>query len=493
MVKIQYLIISFITVIIISGTGTCTYAQKNETVFNFQMDSTQRKLTTVIIKKINISGLDITKPRIVLVELDINENDTLAFNKLAGKIELNRQRIYNLSIFNFVSAYIDTTSMKFEGNDLLQVTINFVVQERWYIWPIPILEFSERNFNVWWERKSIERLNYGLVLVVDNFRGRKEFLRIKVQHGYDRKYEIRYEIPNLNRKQNLGFAFEVSQIQSHSLEYLTKNNDKLSYKNDNEFPIRKFRAGPTLFYRPSLHQKTYIKLTYRFNQLSDSVFNLNKEFYSGFKEIRFFMAEFDYTFSRRNDNAFPLKGFFAEFYSIHFIPLSNSGFRFNQIYAIMSNYFPLGNNFYYSTGFKIMYLINKETSYAENTALGYSSYVRGYQLYVVDGQHFFLFKQTLSKALVKDKIIKAGSIESKKFNTIPFSLYASIFYDTGRTWENIYSFVPTYDSNTLVNRWMSGWGYGLTAVSYYDLVMRFEYSFNHLGESGFFFHAVKAF
>ena len=48
--------------------------------------------------------------------------------------------------------------------------INFTIDlvERWYIWPYPILEISERNFNVWWDDfqssnyQDFSRFNYGV-------------------------------------------------------------------------------------------------------------------------------------------------------------------------------------------------------------------------------------------------------------------------------------------------------------------------------------------
>jgi hypothetical protein len=45
----------------------------------------------------------------------------------------------------------------------------------------------------------------------------------------------------------------------------------------------------------------------------------------------------------------------------------------------------------------------------------------------------------------------------------------------------------------LTNKFLTGFGAGLDVVSSYDVVLRFEYSFNGEGESGFFFHVKKEF
>jgi hypothetical protein len=40
------------------------------------------------------------------------------------------------------------------------------VNERWYTFPVPIFELSDRNFNEWWQNYNhdFRRVNYGLRL-----------------------------------------------------------------------------------------------------------------------------------------------------------------------------------------------------------------------------------------------------------------------------------------------------------------------------------------
>jgi hypothetical protein len=44
------------------------------------------------------------------------------------------------------------------------------------------------------------------------------------------------------------------------------------------------------------------------------------------------------------------------------------------------------------------------------------------------------------------------------------------------------------DGNTLGNALLFGYGAGVDIVTYYDVVVRFEYTFNRRGENGFFLH-----
>ena len=48
--------------------------------------------------------------------------------------------------------------------------------------------------------------------------------------------------------------------------------------------------------------------------------------------------------------------------------------------------------------------------------------------------------------------------------------------------------IKDFRYNSLVNSFLYTGGFGIDVVTFYDLVFRFEYSFNQLGQSGLFFH-----
>ena len=68
-----------------------------------------------------------------------------------------------------------------------------------------------------------------------------------------------------------------------------------------------------------------------------------------------------------------------------------------------------------------------------------------------------------------------------KFNTFHYALYAGIFGDAGYVDDNRYA-----QKNPLANSFLYGYGAGIDYVTYYDIVFRFEYSFNKMLEHGFF-------
>ena len=95
------------------------------------------------IKKIIITGNELTKDRIVLRELSFKKDDLIQLGQINKQIQLSKSNLTNLNLFNFITIKHEIRNEK----------INFTIEliERWYIWPYPIFEISERNFNVWWQ------------------------------------------------------------------------------------------------------------------------------------------------------------------------------------------------------------------------------------------------------------------------------------------------------------------------------------------------------
>ena len=161
------------------------------------------------IKKINIKGNKRTKKQIILRELTFQENDSICYKSLSEEIKNTRENLLNTLLFNFVT--INYNSIPQTKN----IEINIEVIERWYIWPFPIFKFSERNFNTWWKNKKFSRINYGSFITDNNFRGRKELMQIKMNFGYDREFSLLYQVPYLDKNQNIGLGFTTGVIYNH--------------------------------------------------------------------------------------------------------------------------------------------------------------------------------------------------------------------------------------------------------------------------------------
>jgi hypothetical protein len=117
--------------------------------------------------------------------------------------------------------------------------------------------------------------------------------------------------------------------------------------------------------------------------------------------------------------------------------------------------------------------------------LGYSSFgVRSYEYYVIDGQNVGVGKLQLKYQLVQPKSMNLAGI-SERFGKFHYAFYLGIFSDFAYIDDQV-----GYEMNRLANEIQFGHGLSIDFVSYYDIVIRAEYSFNKFGESGLFLHFV---
>ena len=427
--------------------------------------------------RVVFAGNAITKERILRAELDFREGDTLALADLLARLEANRRRLFNLQLFHAVVAQASCT-----GGSWLIV---FGVQERLYTFPVPILSLADRNLRSWLNRSDRwRRVDYGLHLTRVNFRGRNEQLIANLQLGFNRKYELFYEVPGLGRYRRLGFGVGASYYQSHTLDYRTVDDRLTPLRADDNFPIQRFYATAGLRFRHTVQFRTAFDASFHREQISDSVNYYNPSYFLGRTQRQFLDITLSHTRNQRNTFAYPLTGQYAQFSLSHRIFFDNTTPAVTTLWAAYSRYLALGHQFYYSLGLSAQARLARALGYPDTRALGYDNLVRGYDEYVIDGRHYGLMQQGLSYRLFAPKTIRLGSIDNPKVNTIPIALYGNIFADAG------YVVAPaTIPQNRLPNHFLRAVGLGLHLVTYYDRVFTAEYTFNGLGQTGYFFRA----
>lgn len=136
-------------------------------LFAFAGSDHSDSLGTFIINKIILEGNRTTKSYIILRELPFKEGDSVT----TADLEYARERIYSLGLFTKVLIQPEQTSR--DRADLL-----LYVEERWHVWPYPIVGFRDRVVN--WKK-----LYAGLGIVDFNFRGMAERLEGVFALGYD--------------------------------------------------------------------------------------------------------------------------------------------------------------------------------------------------------------------------------------------------------------------------------------------------------------------
>lgn len=441
----------------------------------------------VYINQIYLEGNKITHNKIIYRELTIKAGDTLCLKDFQKELIKSKENLQNTSLFNFV----EVREVQVNANGLIYANVHIDVTERWYIWPMPLFELAERNPNAWWESKDLSKLNYGMFFTWENFRGRREALKIIAQGGYDEKLGFYYDIPFINRKQTLGIILAAGLTRNHEVTYQTIRNKPIRYRNDQEYARHQYYASVSLNIRKNIHTSHTFKFSYNNDQYNDTVFLLNPDFdpYQQ-NEFNYFSLSYVYRNDHRDNKNYAINGYYieAEIEKLGIGINKYSNVDFLSLTSSVRKYWDLGNDWYFAGGFTGRIANTGQNPYFLNTGLGYHrEFVRGYEHYVIDGEDFALLKTDLKYAIFQNQITNFKVLPSK-FAKVHWSVYLSVFADVAYSTTEL----PQL-TNTLQNSTLYGYGAGLNIVTYYDMVFRFEYSINKRNESGLFVSFMSSF
>jgi outer membrane protein assembly factor BamA len=441
------------------------------------------------INRIFVLGNKKTRERIILRELTLKPGDSVYNLNVPKLLERDERKIFNLHLFNSVELRILESE---PGKADLLVEVD----ERWFTFPVPIFQLSDRNFNEWWENynHNFNRVNYGLKLYQYNMRGRNETLTLTAQFGFVRRYELMYRIPYFDPRQKQGLIFQLDYIEAKNLPYRTEDH-KLVFLETDKVLRNTHGFGVTYTYRNSFYKHHRFGYSFRETNITDSLLRANPN-YLGPETLtqRYDIFSYEFISDHRDVVAYPLTGHNFLFH------LQKVGFAFTNdlekldAWTSYAHYLDLKKGFYLSN-FSFAYWSNKsDIPYYNYGAMGYNKiFVRGYEVNVIEGPRYLLNKTTLKKRIFS-RVYSLNGLRFKEFKYIPLSVFLKTYADFGYihnypAYENSIPPVNTSLSNTLI----AGTGFGLDIVSSYDMVLRFEYTFNAEGRRGFFFHIKKEF
>lgn len=447
-----------------------------------QVDST----AMLVIHSVEISGNKKTKKYIIEREMRFKAGDTIPAAKLYEKLERSRELIYNTNLF----AEVVLTPRFISGNG---ISVSVTVRERWYIYPTPQFQLSDRNLNEWIERYNadLNRVTYGLKFAHYNLSGRRDHLRVYLLNGFGRNISFIYSAPYSNRKLTEGFSVAGGFSQSRAAIYRTNiNNLALRYsRTDRDFVRESFFATGSYISRKGFYKRHIFSIGYAYNKVEDSVVTkYNPSYYNNDEKNHVGFAELGYGFQyiRTNNINYPLTG---KTYALSVIKRGfgfTGGINMLTLSGTYNRYLSLGKNWYHSFNGVARIKLPFRQPYINQAAMGYDDfYLRGLENYVIDGVASFMVKYTLKKKLLAFDI--PVPIKNKFVPKIPFQFFAKAFGDAG------YSYNKSGPDTRLGNRLLYTGGFGLDILTLYDINFSLEYSFNQLGEKGLFLHARGGF
>lgn len=482
--KMRWLPIAFVFINLFVGA---VYGQDQDSTQTSDQSLTQLIDSTEVLRfsRAIIIGNKKTLDQIILRELTLKPGDTASRIGLKKILQLDKIKIYNLRIFTAVNLRVlDLPDKTFE--------LLIEVEERWFYFPVPIFELSDRNFNEWWQNydHKFNRVNYGLRWYQYNFRGRNEYLRLTAQFGFSRKFDITYRIPYIDKKQKQGLIFDLSYAEPKNLACCTQDH-KLVFVSGRETLRKRLAFSVTYTFRKSFYETHGFSFDFSNGSIADTIFSRNPNYYAN-EKVKQQVSGISYQFSseHRDVIAYPLNGY----------QLSGSirqlGLWGKPSQTIMTGsvayHKGLGRNFFFSNLTSGYFATPNNQPYSFFYGLGYNKFfVRGYEIYVIEGPMYALTKTTLKKRIFS-RTYRLDDLPWEQFQLLPIAVYLKAYADLGYV-KNYPSYESQFQNTQLSNKMIAGVGLGLDLVTSYDSAFRLEYTMNRAGDHGFFFHLKKEF
>jgi outer membrane protein assembly factor BamA len=448
----------------------------------------------VYISGVEITGNKLTKDRIILRELDFKTGDSLAvFQKTKGlggsrkrfsvadssdlKLLMNysRENIINTKLFLTVNLSLKHIT----GN---RYVLQIDVTERHYWWLFPVVKLNAPNINEWLRDPNWSDVSMGLFFSHNNLFGLSHQTSLVAYIGKSYAFAWGYRIPWIGNKQKTGLTFGAAYQNLYTVEYGSVENKRQMLYDYNSFQNVKVTAALNI--RPGLYNYTTVKLTGEWVSVSDSLHSLDTNFLAKMKKTNTSLSLYaDYYYDSRNSQSYPLKGSLLRVFGNKVgIGLVSKDVDIFYYGVDLHFYQTLSRKFYVAEMVKAEGASGEDYPYYYQLDMsGKKDFIRGYDLYTLKGDQMYYFRSNFKYELIKPSVkkVKPGQ-EKNKFKALQYAFYLNAFADCGYV-VNKFTTDNPYD-----NKMLYSWGLELDFVTYYDLVLRFEYAFTSIGTNGFF-------
>jgi outer membrane protein assembly factor BamA len=451
-----------------------------------------------------ITGNERTKEQIVIREMDFSMDDSLATfevktpgfaqngqkrfsmadsSEVVRRMRYSRENIINTKLFLTVDMYLEEVEGK-------SYKIRIDVKERWYFWVFPVIQLDHPNFNDWLKSPDFSLLTQGIFVSHNNMWGLSHQASFIGYFGSSNGLGLGYYIPWIGKGQKIGLRIGGIYRNSSVVEYGSLQNERQLIFEPGS--MKEFTLVNTLTLRPGLYNYGKVKVAFDNVQISDELYNrtLDESLASflplGMQDIYYLSLYAEYAYDSRNNKAYPLKGTymkgFVDKYGLGIISHDVDYFYYG---VDMHFYQRISDRWYTSEMFKLVESSGENISYKfkQNLTSG-DDFIRGYDLYALRGDDMYYFRSNLKYNVIKPGILPPRKEKHKdsKFRNVPYAFYINLIADVGFMRDEFYG-----DYNPYNNKGLFSWGLGMDFISYYDLVLRFEYMYTSIGTHGFFF------
>lgn len=426
-----------------------------------------------VVEGIIVRGNDKTQSWLVLREVTARAGDTLGPAHTA-RLERSAENLRNTSLFNSVRVY-DTAIY---GRQLVIID----VEERWYLWPFPVMASSGSNVAAVLHERAWERFSYGVMLMKYNCRGRGETLTLRGRLGYRRQLGFLYDAPTLGpRRQNTGWYVDLARFGQRSFPYAVQD-ERFVYAHlaDIGFVETTLKGG--LRYRPATDLVFFVQLSASHLD-GHAPLAARHPGWIGSPSGRAWWAMADYgvEHSTQDYERYPTRG---ERLTATFTQGAGPGGAFFAgMLADLRAVIPAGPRLRYSAAALAECYLGAKPPIGLRRTTGENYYLRGYEDYLWDSRGMALARNQLSYNILRKRTLHVKEVSSRKFNRPSFEAHLTLFADAG---------VPL-DPGGAPRAPLAAVGCGVDIVAYYDMVLRLEAAANLAGEHSLSLHVGSVF
>ena len=459
----------FLTILLVSALHLHLYAQQ---------DYLKNR---ALISDIYIIGNNTTKDFVILRELPFKEKEIIDIDRIDNLLTQGKNNLINLSLFNFV--YVTHQLVEGRGRfGLPEVQIIIDIEERWYYWPRVDISLGDRNLSNWLKDPRWNKVTYNIGFNISNLFGYNQSLSMMYSFGYQNGFRINYDNITLGGKGEHFLNLSISGLYMKMENVISENNEPYYLRIDDKYLTRRESYGVTYTYRPKLRLFNIFSIEYENKRIDQEILDRSPDYWGG-ENLKREGLHLGYKFisDQRDNIQYPLNGYYIDAGMRAYTDFSST-----FIYGKVVGDFRLYNNFSgrwgYAARLTIGASVKNEDAYVFDRAIGYNNIsLRGYEFYVVDGQHYLTLNPSLRYNILPPKIVNLSFLPLTKFKKAHFAIYGKIFFDTGYVAHNNPS-----PLNNLANKFLFSYGAGIDIVTYYDITLSFDYSFNQYFKNGFY-------
>jgi outer membrane protein assembly factor BamA len=390
-----------------------------------------------VLNKIFVEGNKTTKEFVILRELPFKPGDTVT----AREIEFGRERIYSTGLFTRVLAQSEPVSKS--SIDLL-----IYVEERWYIWPYPVIGFQDRDFG---------RFYAGAGIVHLNFMGRDEKLAAMFALGYDPFGSVMYRNPSVGR--NKEYILSLGSSYSRG-----RNSGIQPGNSSGEFDDSFGNIYVELGRRFGIYSTIALGTAYNYVSRNSDTTGL---VLSPTGRDVFASLRLSYIYDSRNIKSYATRGSYL-YASLEKYGLGESLVDFSRISLDAREYLPLWESLTFAARIHGDFGEGPRIPPYNQVFIGYYERIRGMFNTVSGGESLIGANMELRIPIIKHMYIEIPDFPLKEFISNRIALYWSFFADAGET--------TGKRLHITTGQALYGYGGGLSLILPYDVILQADYA-----------------